>query len=137
MSVRKLVCNRIKTPDGTIIESRSVHDYRTYRDKNGKVYMVDGGLDYLRRNVHDDAPYEEMSVYNDAAHEVIREAFSWGTYGKSGTEKLRHILLCDMTDEHIEAIVNTGATRSSYINDIFMEELRYRETNDLHVREEE
>ena len=58
-----LVYNAIRTPDGTVLESRHRHDHVEYIDKNGKEYMVDGGLEYIRRNVHEDAPYEELSVY--------------------------------------------------------------------------
>ena len=135
MAIRQLVCNKIKTPDGTIIQSRSVHDYQTYRDRNGKVYMVDGGLSYLRRNVHEDAPYEELSVYNDAPHEVIREHFSWGTYGKNGDEKLKYVFLCDMSDEHIKNIIKHRACVLQYLEDIFINELAYRNANDLHVED--
>ena len=77
MSEARIVSNRIRTPDGTILESMHRHDYVTYLDANGKEYMVDGGLDYLRRNVHDDAPYEELSVYDDALHVEIRNVFKW------------------------------------------------------------
>ena len=63
MSKERIVSNRIRTPDGTILESMHRHDYVTYTDANGKEYMVDGGLDYLRRNVHDDAPYQEPVSY--------------------------------------------------------------------------
>jgi hypothetical protein len=41
------------------------HDYVTYTDANGLDYMVDGGNDYLRRNVHTEAPYEELTIYED------------------------------------------------------------------------
>ena len=77
MEKARIVSNRILTPDGTILESMHRHDYVTYEDANGLEYMVDGGLDYLRRNVHDDAPYIELSVYSDDSHDVIRDVFKW------------------------------------------------------------
>ena len=62
----RIVCNRIQTPDGTILISQHRHDYQIYTDKNGLEYMVDGGCDYLRRNVHYEAPHTELSVYDTA-----------------------------------------------------------------------
>ena len=64
--MNKIICNQIRTPDGTILISHTVHDYKEYKDKNGLVYMVDGGNDYLRRTVHKEAPYEELTIYEDA-----------------------------------------------------------------------
>jgi hypothetical protein len=38
-----LIRNAIRTPDGTILESRSVHDYRTHMDTvTNRQYMIDG-----------------------------------------------------------------------------------------------
>ena len=48
----KLVYNALQTPDGTIITSRNRHDYEEYIDANGKSYMIDGGLDYVRCSAH-------------------------------------------------------------------------------------
>jgi len=48
MSERKIVLNRIKTPDGTILTSYHRHNYVSHID-NGELYAVDGGNDYLRR----------------------------------------------------------------------------------------
>jgi hypothetical protein len=121
-----IVCNRIRTPDGTILESMHRHDYRTYVDANGLEYMVDGGLDYLRRNVHDDAPYEELSVYDDAPYALIREVFKWGTRGKDGKQPLKYVPLKDLTAEHIEAILDTQTHISGHIQKIFIDELRFR-----------
>lgn len=55
--------NAIKTPDGTIIESKHRHDFVSYTDKNGKYYAVDGGLDYLRRLGDND--YTELSEFKE------------------------------------------------------------------------
>ncbi len=122
----KIVANRIRTPDGTILESMHRHDYVTYTDANGKEYMVDGGLDYLRRNIHDDAPAEELSVYSDAPHTVIREVFKWGTRGKDGKQPLKFVVLKDMTTDHIEAILETQ-NLPSYMRKIFLDELDFLE----------
>ena len=70
--MRQLILNRIQTPDGTILTSRSRHDYVTHTDKNGLVYMVDGGSDYQRVNVHHSAPHIDLSVYDDSPFEEIR-----------------------------------------------------------------
>jgi hypothetical protein len=126
MSEARIVANRIRTPDGTILESRHRHDYVTYVDANGKEYMVDGGLDYLRRNVHDDAPYEELSVYDDAPYALIREVFKWGTRGKGGRQPLTFVPLKDLTNDHIEAILETQIHISERIRKLFISELTFR-----------
>lgn len=125
-SVLKLLANRIKTPDGTILESLHRHDYKTYIDKNGLEYMVDGGLEYLRRNVQDSAPATEMSVYNTDPHETIREAFKWGTRGIDGKQPLTYVVLKDMTTDHIEAILETQTHITQEIRQVFIDELDYR-----------
>ena len=122
----RIVSNRIRTPDGTILESMHRHDYVTYVDKNGKEYMVDGGLEYLRRIVHDDAPYEELSVYDDAPYALVREVFKWGTRGKDGKQPLTYVPLKDLTSEHIEAILETQTHISERIRKLFIDELTFR-----------
>ena len=126
MSEARIVSNRIRTPDGTILESMHRHDYVTYVDKNGKEYMVDGGLDYLRRIVHDDAPHQELSVYSNQSHNLIREVFRWGTRGKDGRQPLKYVPLKDLTTDHIVAILETQTHISDYIRKIFSDELDFR-----------
>ena len=126
MMNEKYVSNRIRTPDGTILESMNRHDYVTYIDANGKEYMVDGGLDYLRRNIHDDAPYEELSLVSTDDHSVIREVFKWGTYGIDGKQKLKYVILKDMSWDHIEAILETQVHVREHIRQLFVNELEYR-----------
>jgi hypothetical protein len=129
MSEPRIVSNRIRTPDGTILESIHRHDYKTYVDDNGLEYMVDGGLDYLRRNVHDDAPHEEWSVYSNDPHEVIREVFKWGTRGKDGKQPLIYVPLKDLTTDHIVAILETQDHIQQYIRNIFLDEMIFRAKN--------
>ena len=127
--MEKYLANRIRTPDGTILESMHRHDYVTYIDANGKEYMVDGGLDYLRRNIHDDAPYEELSILSSDEHSVIREVFKWGTYGIDGKQKLKYVILKDMSWDHIEAILETQTQLRDHVRQVFVNELDYRGKN--------
>lgn len=99
-----LIYNAIKTPDGTVISSRHRHDYQRYLDKNGKEYMVDGGLDYLRRG-GDGSDAIEMSLYDDAPHEVQRTVITWGSYGINGDQPRKINRIADMETSHIEAVL--------------------------------
>ena len=72
--MKRLVSNKLRTPDGTILQSFHRHDYVTHIDANGEKYMVDGGLSYPRRNTYK-IPFEELSVYNTDLFELVREEF--------------------------------------------------------------
>lgn len=110
MNGNNLILNALRTPDGTVIQSRHRHDYVTYTDANGKTYMVDGGLDYIRRNVHQDQV--DLSLYDDQPHEVQRVVLTWGTYGIKGDQPLSYIRIADMETGHLEAVLelNVNAT---------------------------
>jgi hypothetical protein len=120
----RILLNRIKTPDGTILTSYNRHNYVEYKDTLTKeVLMVDGGTDYLRRNV---GTYEELSVYDDGSHITRRSAVHWGTRGKDGKQPLVYKLLKDLDSDHIEAILKTQHQISEFYKEIFKEELKYR-----------
>jgi hypothetical protein len=123
---RFIVLNQIRTPDGTILRSVNRHDYRTYIDKNGKEYMVDGGSEYLRRNVHDDAPYDELSIYSDDSFDVIRRSLHWGTYGPKGDQPKRYVAMSDLSDDHIKAILVTQSQVQGDLRQWFETELAGR-----------
>lgn len=128
MKPDRLLLNRIRTPDGTELTSWFRHDYRTYEDANGHTYMVDGGTDYLRRSLVLAAPFEELSeYYEEENHEHNREYFSWGSYGKDGKGPLRRVLLKDLEDDHIEAILKTQIHISEWLRELFKSEVAYRE----------
>ena len=120
----KILLNRIKTPDGTILTSYNRHDYVTYKDTITKeVLMVDGGTDYLRRHV---GTYEELSVYDDGSHVTRRSAVHWGTRGIDGRQPLVYKPIKDLDFDHIEAILKTQYQLSDFYKEIFKEELKYR-----------
>ena len=121
----RLVRNAIQTPDGTILESKHVHDYRTHIDAiTREQYMVDGGLDYQRTNVNK-VPAIDLCVYMEDGHDMVREFLTWGTRGKNGDEPLRFIRLMDMEDGHIQVCLDTQNLSKVY-RESFENELKYR-----------
>ena len=102
----KLIRNALQTPDGTIIESTHRHDYVTYTDANGKEYMVDGGLAYVRRSTH--ADQIDMCLYNNEPHKVQSELLTWGTYGPNGDQPLQYKTIAEMETGHLEAVIEMG-----------------------------
>lgn len=121
--------NAMKTPDGTIIESKNRHDYVTHDDANGEMYMVDGGCEYLRRTLNK-IPAEDLSIESkDDDHEFNRQHFLWGTYGKDGKQPLKRVTLASMDDEHINAILNGEQRLRSETKEIFEKEIKYRAEN--------
>ena len=101
-----LIYNAIRTPDGTVLESTHRHDYKTYTDTlSGKEYMVDGGLDYSRRTVHEDQV--DLCLYDDEPHEVQRDILKWGARGINGDQPITFKKIKDLDTDHIEAILET------------------------------
>ncbi len=119
----RLIRNALRTPDGTIIESLFTHDFVTHKDKNGKVYMVDGGLDYFRASVNGDEIY--LDLYDDQPHEFQREYLRWGTYGKKGDRPIEYKKIKDMSTNHMEAVLRE-CSPSSVIKKCMQVELKNR-----------
>lgn len=104
MTDARLIYNAIKTPDGTVIQSRHRYDYKTHTDANGKEYMIDGGLSYVRSSAHDDQV--SMALYdNDTPHSSQRLILEWGTYGINGDEGKSYIAVACMETAHILAVL--------------------------------
>ena len=124
--MNNLIYNAIRTPDGTILESRSVHDYQGYTDANGKYYAVDGGLEYLRRSGDG---YEELSLTMDDDFAKIRQVVSWGTRGKHGSQPLKKVKIKDMELQHINAVLELPYISNKF-RTVLLQELKFRkETN--------
>ena len=128
---RQLLLSRMKTPDGTILTSKYVHDYKKHLDKNGDTYMLDGGNEYQRYSVNDE-PMEDMSIYSDSPVEEIRKYVTRGTFDKKGNRVF--LALEDMTDEHLlnATMYNLQADRKYNIyNKLYLQELIYRIDNKI------
>ena len=124
--MNRLLRNAVRTPDGTILESRTRHDYREYEDTNGWVYVVDGGLDYIRRTVNKNAPPTDLTLTEDVLHSIAREFVTWGTYGKEGDQPLSYIAVKDMTTNHLQAVLDTQKNMYPQVRDLMTAELEYR-----------
>lgn len=138
MSDKKIVVNMIRTPDGTILQSKHRHDYVEYVDDNGYRYMVDGGLEYLRRNVHKEAPYEELSLYEDDNFEEIRKYHCRGGRGKDGTEQLKWVPLCEMSDAWLRACIEFNGSHhlsGAVTNKMYEKELEYRKEHGIIIED--
>lgn len=120
---KKLIANRIQTPDGTILWSRFTHDYISYTDKNGEHYFVDGGKDYCRTSDNKEHPATPLHVFDDEPWEVQRQYRLWGSCGM-------WIPVGCLSNEHIENIIKDG-----YRNEGVQLEYEYRKKNNIVIPE--
>jgi len=132
----KIICNRIQTPDGTILTSHSVHDYVEHKDKNGKVYAIDGGNGYLKR-VCKDNDYIELSIMSDAPFEVIRENYYRGTWNKQGNRIW--IKMSKMSNNHLENCIQynikLGNGKDCFPNQMYQKEIDYIKENNIIIED--
>ncbi len=125
MSRSKILINAMRTPDGTLLKSLHRHDYVTYTDANGKVYMLDGGTDYVRCSVNGDESFETV-YYDPHNHQSNRKALYWASFGIDGKGPRKVCPICDLGTGHIQAILNTQTHIPKHYRAIFETELEYR-----------
>jgi len=132
---RQLVLNKVRCKlCGEELISYHHHDYKTCSCDNQT--MVDGGLNYLRYGGFDMNQVELAAVYLDEPFEIVRNAFHWGTYGKSGKENLKYVLLSSMSNPHLLKITSLMTGRiPSWIEELFTKELEYRRQNKIWVKD--
>jgi hypothetical protein len=117
----QLLKNAIRTPDGTVLESHSRHDYKTYQDDNGKTYMVDGGRAYSRRSAHGDE--EDLCIYDDGDHNARRNCLTWGSYGPAGDQPLKVSTIAELSTNHLQAIIQNVNNIDPLIEETMLTEL--------------
>jgi len=64
-----------------------------------------------------------------------RDVMLWGTYGKNGDQPLKYVFLKDMTNEHIQAIIDTQKSISDRYKIAFENELEYRKDNNIKIED--
>lgn len=121
-----ILLNSIRTPDGTVLVSRTRHDCQTHVDlTTGLEYMVDGGKSYLRRSANGDEV--DMSVMLSDDHFANRRAFHWGTRGWGGRNPLTWKPLAELDTDHIKAILETQhQIKGGHIEKLMQSELELR-----------
>ena len=120
-----IVYSGLRTPDGTLLESWGRHDYVTHIDANGKEYMLDGGLDYVRCSANGD---EQLITYTiDDDHETVRQYVSWGTYGKNGDQPYKRVKVADMETGHLEKVIELSEYANPKLIQVMKNELEYRQ----------
>lgn len=131
-----ILSNAIKTPDGTFLFSRHVHDFVTHTDKKTKkLYGVDGGSDYLRR-IGDTNDCEDCVITTDTKFPEIRNRFHWGSYGKDGSGKHEYRRISELSDSHLEAILkNLNFPKGSHVKKWFECEQEFRKKIKIFVKD--
>ncbi len=144
------VFNGLITPDGTLLVSTYRHDYQIHQDKNGKGYMLDGGLEeYYRSSANGDEI--QIDLYSDSPHIELRKYIGRGGYGKDGKGEFRFTPLDKMTDEHLDAsivyvknnlkefadLTSVGRVRHLEWNlQLYKKEKQYRNKNNIQINED-
>ena len=125
--MRQLIYNAVKCLEcNETIVSRYGHDYKLCGCPNGA--MVDGGLDYQRYGAKSMSKIVAISIYADDDFEVVRKYAARGSRGKDGLQELSWIAICDMDDDHLQAVVDYGG--ADWHIDLIKKEIEYRKKNE-------
>ena len=134
---RDLIVSRMQTPDGTILESKHVHDYVKHVDKNGYTYVLDGGNHYQHISAPPNAPMKDVSIYSDSPFSIVRKHYARGGRGKNGDQPLKWVPLCEMSDEWLKNCITynwkKGHKLKSFATRMYIKELVYRFFTNQHI----
>jgi len=98
---------------------------------------VDGGVNYLKRS-GESKDIKELSIYDDAPFEVIRENFHRGGRGKDGTQPLTWTPMDKMSNAWLENCITyneNGGQGNSFANKMYKKELEYRKEKNIFIEE--
>ena len=121
--MRQLVYNAVRCHEcEETIVSYSRHDYKTCGCPNEA--MVDGGTAYEMYGAKDMSRIEKINIYADDDFETVRKYATRGARGKDGKQPLKWIPICDLEDDHLQAIIEYGG--ASWHLDLIGKEIDYR-----------
>jgi len=127
----KLLVNRWKCKDGTILQSKHQYDYVDHVDANNEYSAVDGGTVMIRVS----GELTSLCLYSDDKHEDIRMHFYWGTYLNNYRGDKHWIPLYRLGDSHIQAILDTQMHIPEHIRSMFIDERQFRKQHGITVEE--
>lgn len=136
----RLVANRWRTPDGTLLWSRYTHDFVSHIDENGETYIVDGGNDYCRISQNKE-PMSDECVYADDDFEKVRKIVMRGTFDKNGDRLWLPIKA--MSDAHLCNCIIDGLKHMQSFDSydlnmhLYVNELIYRHKNRFCIKDHE
>lgn len=134
--MKSVLVNKWRTPDGTLLHSKNVHDYVEHKDlKTGEVYFIDGGAQYCRMSVNA-VPMTNECLYENDPIEKVREEYGRMAFD-TVEKKHKYILLKDMTNDHLENSIvynyNRGFGFTNKASIQYMRELVYRNEHNIHI----
>ena len=131
-----LIANRWRTPDGTLLESKHVHDYVSHVDQNGDLYFIDGGTEYIRMSKNT-VPMTSECLYADDDFEQVRKVVTRGALKEDGTRVW--VPLYKMTDSHVLNCIGYNLRRKNdaVLYDVhthlYIAEMLYRIRKDIYI----
>lgn len=128
MANPKILINRWMTKDGTILISRTSHQFVSHFDTvDQREVFIDGGIGpYIRVS----GDLLNMCLYDtDEDHGQVRELYLWTSYGPTGFDPPKTQPIKDLTTEHIENIIRTQTHFPEHVKNMFKRELAYRTLN--------
>ena len=122
----RLIAQRIRTPDSTILQTFRLHDYKSHVDVlTGENYVLDGGTTtlYINTNI---VPPEDLNVYDTDHFALQRDAFCWGTRGPEIRDPLIWKSLRNLDTAYIQNMLNTRTDLEDWVRSLFTQELAFR-----------
>lgn len=114
------------------IASYARHDFVTCSCGN---LSIDGGLAEYSRVICGGGPHSLNKVYANDPFKIVRQYATRGARGKDGKQPLKWIPLCDMTNGHLEAVIEYGGP--AWHLELISKELQYRRENNIYIPDED